>query len=84
VPEPPEDRRITPAESLIATCRRHGIALRLDDSGRLVVGNAHGSGTEPLVWSTLLLAIEAHLPAITALVAAGFNLSADLVAREVA
>jgi hypothetical protein len=84
LPEAPEGRRITPAESLIATCQRHGIALRLDECGRLVVGNADGSGREPAVWSTLLVAIEAHLPAITALVAAGFDLRADLVAHEAA
>jgi TubC N-terminal docking domain len=79
-----EDRRTTPAESIVETCRRHGIALRLDECGRLVVGNADGSGREPAVWSTLLVAIEAHLPAITALVAAGFDLRADLVAHEAA
>jgi hypothetical protein len=79
-----EDPRTTPAASIVETCRCHGIALRLDESGRLVVGNADGSGTEPALWSTLLVAIEAHLPAITALVAAGFNLYADLVAHEAA
>jgi hypothetical protein len=84
LPEAPEGRRITPSESLIATCRRHGIALRMDESGRLVVGNADGSGTEPALWSTLLMAIEAHLPAISALVVAGFELRADLVAYEAA
>lgn len=43
----------------------------------LVVGNADGSGQEPTVWLTLLRAIEAHAPAIAALVAVGWHLRAD-------
>jgi hypothetical protein len=35
---------------------------------------ADGSGREPALWPSLLMAIEAHLSAIMALVAAGWAL----------
>ncbi len=79
-----EHRQVTPAESIIATCRRHGIALTLDDDGRLVVGKGDGSGNEPAPWPSLSMAIEAHAEAIARLVAAGWHLQADVKATATA
>jgi hypothetical protein len=56
----PDDRRVSPAESIAMTCRRRGIALRLDEDGALVIGKADGSGKEPALWPSLIDAIEAH------------------------
>jgi hypothetical protein len=67
--------KVTPAESIVATCLRHVIALSLDDDG-LRVSKADGSGQEPALWPSLLLAINAHLEAVIALVA-GWHLRAD-------
>jgi hypothetical protein len=58
-------RAPTPAESIIGTCRKHGVGLAIDGDD-LVVG---GSGTQP--WPSLLMAIEAHRVAVAALVAQG-------------
>jgi hypothetical protein len=71
------DLPITPAESIVATCRRHGIALTLDEEGALRIGMADGSEQGLTAWPSLLMAIEAHLPAIIELVAAGWHLWAD-------
>jgi hypothetical protein len=76
----PEIRSITPAENAIVTCRRHGIALRLDADGTLVIGKADGGGKEPAPWPSLVMAIEAHAEAIAGLVAAGWRLRADVKA----
>jgi hypothetical protein len=68
----------SPAHSVIATCRRYGIALRLDPDGALVVGKAGAIAeevTQP--WPSLIRAIEAHLDAVGCLVAAGWHLRAD-------
>lgn len=73
-----ETRRVTPAESILETCLRHGIALRLDDDGSLRIGKADGSGREPTLWPSLLMAIETHLEAVTALVAAGWHLRSEI------
>jgi hypothetical protein len=71
-----EDLSLTPAESIIGTCRRLGIALSLTPDGGLVVGQADGTGAEPDVM-VVLRAIEAHLPAVTRLVADGWHLHAN-------
>jgi hypothetical protein len=55
-----EDRCATPAESIIATCCAYGVALSIGPDGRLIVGGA--------AWPSLLMAIEAHREAVTALV----------------
>jgi hypothetical protein len=68
---------ITPAESIIATCRRHGIALSLEPNGALRVGTDGGNGDEPAPWPSLIIAIEAHMEPVAALVAAGWHLRAD-------
>jgi len=65
------DYPIPAADSILATCRRHRIALRLAPDGALIIGKAHGSGREPALWPGLIMAIEAHAPAIASLVAAG-------------
>jgi hypothetical protein len=67
-----------PAYSILETCRRHGVALTLDQDGSLRIGNADGSGQEPSLWPSLLMAMEAHLEAVTALVGAGWHLHADV------
>jgi hypothetical protein len=59
------------AYSIVETCRHRGIALGLEDDGSLRIGKADGSGQEPALWPSLIDAIEAHLEAVTALVAAG-------------
>jgi tubulysin polyketide synthase-like protein len=73
-------RPIPPAESIIQTCRRYGVALRLAEDGALVVGRSDMNGKEPALWLSLAMAIETHLPAITALVAAGWHLTANVKA----
>jgi hypothetical protein len=67
-----------PAYSILETCRRHGIAVSLDEDGCLRIGKADGSGQEPTLWPSLEIAIEAHLEAVTALVTAGWYLRADV------
>jgi|GEM_PF-2769043 len=66
-----------PAYSILETFRRHGIALSLAPDGCLRIGRADGSGQEPALWPSLIGAIEAHLHAVTALVATGWHLRAD-------
>jgi hypothetical protein len=62
-------KSITPADSIIDTCHNNRITLSLDQDGSLRIGKADGSGKEPALWPSLLMAIEAHLPAIIGLVA---------------
>lgn len=67
-----------PAYSIIATCRRYGVALRIGANGGLEVGKAVGeaaSATE--AWPSLLRAIEAHIDGVARLVAAGWHLRAE-------
>jgi hypothetical protein len=68
-----------PAYSIIGTCKRHGVTLRIDKIGALVVekdgAKAHES-TDP--WPTLLMAIEAHLADVVTLVEAGRTLTANI------
>ena len=66
-----------PAYSILETCRRHGIALSLDEDGCLRIGRADRSGEGPALWPSLLMAIEAHLEPVAALVAAGWHVRAD-------
>ena len=68
----------TPAHNLLARCQRHGVALRIDLDGTLVVGKAGAKAEEPTQpWPTLIRAIEAHLEAVAELVASGWSLQAD-------
>ena len=62
-----------PAYSILETCRLRNISLRLDDKGALIIGRSDLLGAEPPLW---LIAIEALLEAVTALVAAGWCLNA--------
>ena len=52
-------RPISPAESLIGTCRRYGVTLSIDGDD-LVVGDGH--------WPSLTMALEAHAAAVAPLV----------------
>jgi hypothetical protein len=54
-----------PACSIVRTCRRHGVALRVDPDGTLVV-LSNGRA-----WRSLVAAIEAHVDDVAALVAPG-------------
>jgi hypothetical protein len=76
-----ERRARTPAESIVAACRKNGVALRIDpETGDLVVGRAGAGGDAPTQpWPSLLLAIEAHLDAVITLVKAGWTLSQPFV-----
>jgi hypothetical protein len=53
------DRQITAAESIIGTCKRLDIALRLGDDGCLVLGRE-----EPAVPPSLVMTMEAHVDEI--------------------
>jgi hypothetical protein len=78
--------RLPPAHSIVATCQRAGVALRIDKAtGALVVGKAGAKPDAPTQpWPSLLIAIEAHLEAVAALVEGGWNLRADFPQGEVA
>jgi hypothetical protein len=68
-----------PAYSIIGTCKRHGVALRIDENGALVVEKDGAKGdqsTDP--WPTLLMAIEAHLADVVTLVGSGWTLTANI------
>jgi hypothetical protein len=70
--------RSHPAWSIIEDCRKHGVALRIDADGTLVVGRTGAKADEPTQpWQTLLTAIEAHADAVARLVEAGWHLRAD-------
>src|SRR5260221_8108787 len=58
-----------PAYSIIATCQQHGVALRIDEEGYLVVGKAGAQSAEASQpWPSLICAIEAQLDAVARLV----------------
>jgi len=57
--------KTTPAESLVGTCRRLGISLRLDSDGTLVVGK-----TREHAPASLVRALSAHAEAVARLVQA--------------
>lgn len=68
-----------PAYSIITTCRRYGVALRIDpETGDLVVGRTGAKADEPSQpWPSLIQAVEGHLEAVARLVEAGWSLRAD-------
>ena len=71
----PPDR--TPAYSLLETCRRYGVTLRIDDGGDVVVGKAGAKADEPTQpWPSLLMALEAHVDEVAELIEAGWTLNA--------
>ncbi len=68
----------SPAHSIITTCRRHGVDLRIDGNGALKLGKAETQAAEPTqAWPSLIRAIEAHFDRVQRLVAAGWHLRAD-------
>lgn len=75
-----------PAYAIVAACQRYGVALRIDKAtGDLVVGRTGAKAEEPTQpWPSLLIAIEAHLQAVAALVASGWSLQAEFPQRGVA
>jgi hypothetical protein len=78
--------RLPPAHTLVATCQRYGVALRIDaTTGDLVVGKAGAKAHEPTQpWPSLLIAIEAHLEAVASLVEGGWTLRADFPQGDIA
>jgi RNA polymerase subunit RPABC4/transcription elongation factor Spt4 len=75
----------SPAHSIVATCQRYGVALRIASDGTLMVGKAGARADEASQpWRSLLIAIEAHVDAVAELVAAGWKLRADFPSGEVA
>ena len=75
-----------PAESIVATCQRYGVALRIDaTTGDLVVGRAGAKADEPTQpWPSLLIAIEAHIEVVASLVEAGWTLKTEFPQTNVA
>jgi hypothetical protein len=78
----PEPRHLEPghpAYSILETCQRHGVALRIDPAtGDLVVGTAGAKANEPTQpWPSLLHALETHLEAVARLVESGWSLTAE-------
>lgn len=67
-----------PAYSILETCRAHGVALRIDQEGDLVVGSAGAKAGEPTQpWPLLLVALEANLEPVARLVESGWTLKAS-------
>jgi hypothetical protein len=66
-----------PARSIVAICQRAGVVLKIDPAtGDVVVGRAGAKSDEPTQpWPSLLVAIEAHLDAVAALVKSGWRIS---------
>lgn len=62
VPCPPR----AAAKSLIRISREHGIGLRVEDDGTLIVSNGRA-------WRSLINAIEGHVNEVAALIAAGWD-----------
>lgn len=74
-----------PAESIVATCQRYGVALRINSDGTLVVGKAGAKAEEATQpWPNLLVAVQANLEAVAALVASGWSLQAEFPERGAA
>jgi hypothetical protein len=65
------------AESIVATCQRNGVALRLDPaSGGLLIGDTGIEDNRQMrPWPSLRCALEAHLNAVAALVKSGWKIS---------
>lgn len=75
----------TPAHSILDVCRRHGVALRIDEEGDLVVGKSGAKASEPTQpWPSLLAALEAHIEDVVRLIKAGWLLKAGIPHREAA
>jgi len=76
------ERQLTPAESIVATCQRHSVALRIHEAtGDLIVGKAGARTDEPSQpWPSLICAIEAHLESVASLVRSGWTLKAEFPA----
>ena len=68
-----------PAYSILETCQRAGVALRIDpENGDLVVGRAGAKADEPTQpWVDLVHELEAHVEAVATLVEAGWTLTAS-------
>jgi hypothetical protein len=74
-----------PAYSILETCQRYGVALRIDKAGDLVVGKCGAKADEPSQpWPELLAEIEAHLEAVARLVEAGWTLKAGFPSTQAA
>jgi hypothetical protein len=74
-----------PACSIISTCQGYGVALRIDQNGDLVVGKDGAETGEPTQpWRSLIIAIEAHLDDVSALVEAGWTLTSQFPKQNVA
>ena len=75
-----------PAYSILATCQRYGVAMRLDSpTGDLVIGQTGATAEESTQpWSSLIMALEAHLEPVAALVRAGWTLKAEMLRKLVA
>ena len=75
-----------PAYSILATCERYGVAMRLDSAtGDLVIGKAGATADEPTQpWPSLIMALETHLDCVAALLRAGWTLSAEMSRKLVA
>jgi len=72
-----------PAYSIIATCLRHGVALRIDpETNDLIVGRDGAKAEEPTQpWPSLLVQIEVNLESVVLLVEAGWHLRAIFPAQ---
>lgn len=69
----------TPAHSILDVCQQHGVALRIDKQGDLVVGKNGAKADEPTqAWPSLLAALEAHLEPVARLLESGWHLRANL------
>jgi hypothetical protein len=67
----------SPAYGLLDICRGHGVALRIDEFGDVVVGKAGARVDEDsLPWPDLITELEAHLEDVARLVEAGWLLKA--------
>jgi hypothetical protein len=68
-----------PAYSILETCQRAGVALRIDpENGDLVVGKAGANVDEPTQpWADLVRKLEAHVEVVATLVEAGWTLRTE-------
>jgi hypothetical protein len=65
------------AESIVRTCKRYGVALRMEPDGTLVVNCDKAVGLTPGDWDALKYSLEAHTEAVAALVKSGWTLHAN-------
>jgi len=79
VPPEGEPSRITPAQSILETCRSYGVAIRVEPDGTLVLGRLGARADEPTQpWPSLIAAIEGNLEMVAKLVESGWTLHAEL------